>query len=201
MKLQKNYSQIIDLTIILALIITLGLIFLIFHDLVITNPISPWHDELWNLYASTEFFNHTQNLWPGCSQGMCFSIMGYKFPVLSGSYHGIIKSFIFLPIVMLYKIDLIRIANIVLYFSPLFYIIMQKKYFGKIGCELIAISYFFLLIPLTFEAVFDQGQFIIPKLFFLIASIELVKEIHNHDPKRIILIILVKLANLVMNTK
>jgi hypothetical protein len=196
MKPQKNSSQIIDLTIILALIITLVLIFLIFQDLVITNPISPWHDELWNLYASTEFFNHTQNLWPGCNQGMCLSIMGYKFPVLSGSYHGIIKSFLFLPIVMLYKIELIRIANIVLYFFPLFYIIKQKKYFGKTGCELIAASYFLLFIPLTFEAIFDQGQFIIPKLLFLIASIELVKEIQDHNPKRIVIIILLTTISL-----
>lgn len=174
----------------LALILVVVFLSVVLLDILLVNKVSPWHDELWNLYASLEFYGIRNGIWPGCSQSMCMTVFGYDIPILSGPYHGVVKALIFSPIVLLGDISLIRLLNVVIYLSPMVYILKQGRTFGVSGTYLIASAYYLMFPVLFLESIFDQGQFVVPNAFLAIAALMLVKDLHLHSPGRLVFVII-----------
>ena len=152
-------------------------------DLIYFRPIAPWFDELWNLYPSLLFLGIDNKVWVGCSNGLCVHLFGYTIPILSGPYHGLIKSLVFAPLVLLGNLSLIRLFNLIIFFSPLLYLFFQRTYFGKKGIFLLIATYYLLFPTLLVEATFDQGQFIFANSFLFIALLELIKFLQTQAPK------------------
>jgi len=152
-------------------------------DLTVFSPIAPWYDELWNLYPSPRFFGIDQNIWSGCGNAMCLNLLGHQIPILSGPYHGLIKTLIYIPLVAWGNIPSIRWLNLGVYLLPIIYLLFQRQYFGKVGIWVIACAYYLLVPSLFIEAIFDQGQFVFANGFLLIAAIELVKYTYTHSAR------------------
>ena len=147
-----NFSQIPFANLLLRIGVICGLLSSViilatdFLVLIFNNQISPWHDEFWNLYPSTILLGWKSGIWTGCSQGMCINLFGKLIPLLSGPYHGALKTSLFSPFVIMGNVGLIRLMNLVLYLAPAFYIYSNRKYFKESGTLLLIIS-FYVLFP------------------------------------------------------
>ena len=142
--------------------ISLLLLFLLVPvvDLIFGMQVSPWHDELWNIYPSLYFFGIDNSLWPGCRNGMCLNLFGKHIPMLSGPYHGVIKSFLYSPIALIGNHNLVRVLNIALYSLPLLHALFRLRRDGN-RVIIAPLVYYFIFPNLVYEAFFDQGQIVI----------------------------------------
>lgn len=150
-------------------------------NLTVINPIAPWYDELWNLYPAPLFFGIDQNIWGGCGNAMCINLLGHQIPILSGPYHGLIKTLIYSPVVVWGDLLWVRLLNLGVYLSPLIYLLFQRQYFGRQGIWVVASAYYLFVPGLLIEAIFDQGQFVFANSFLIISALELVKYTSTHS--------------------
>lgn len=165
----------------MLLLVMLAVVLMITLSLTVIEPIAPWYDELWNLYPSPLFFGIDQNIWAGCGNAMCLRFFGHSIPILSGPYHGLIKTVVFSPFVVWGNLLSIRLLNLAVYLLPMIYLFFQRAYFGKLGIWVIASTYYLLVPSLLVEAIFDQGQFVFANGFLFIAALELVKYTKTHS--------------------
>jgi len=157
-----------------------------FLDLIFLNPVSPWHDELWNIYPALNFFGVENTIWHGCKEGMCITFLGHQIPILSGYYHGILKTILFSPLALLGNIELVRLSNILIYLIPIIFIWKDRKIYGEMGVWILIFSYYVLFPNFLFEIVFDQGQIVIPNTLLAIAVLELAKNYKTFSPNSLV---------------
>lgn len=135
--------------------------------LIIYSPVGPNHDELWNLYSA-----------PGVGLGSTswtkvnIKILGIQAPLLSGPYHGALKSFLFSPLLAITRdIDVIRFANcaLLMLITPIYLWSTQIFIAKPVFNYLYAIMAVFFLPVMYINAPADTGQFILPALLLGLA--------------------------------
>lgn len=144
------------------------------------SRVGPSHDELWNLYSSP-LIGLAGATWIKTS----LDLFGIHIVLLSGPYHGAIKTTLFTPLLELTRnIEVIRLANCLLLLTFITIYLWGSRRIAvssRLNAFYAAIC-IFLVPPLYINAPFDNGQFIVPSLLFAIGLAATMRALSSGTP-------------------